>query len=191
MNNEHGYNLGMMKRRTHSGDRGMTSILGKRNIPKHDLLLETLGTLDEASAALGVARSICISSENNQIIQIIQNDLFRIMAEVGSSPERIPKEKKLDGSRLEWLENAVVDTSKIIQLPRNFILPGDTASSAALSLARTIVRRAERRVVELAGRGTITNPNMLPYLNRLSTLCFHLELSEIDVAGKGAMLVKP
>jgi len=77
-----------------------------------------------------------------------------------------------------------------VEMPREFIVPGDTRLGAALSVARTIVRRAERRVAELLARGDITNTNLLAYLNRLSSLCFVLELAAVQSAGGAATLAR-
>ena len=75
-------------------------------------------------------------------------------------------------------------------MPREFILPGDSPGGAALSLARAVVRRAERRVVELSEAKEISNPELVRYLNRLSSLCFVLELVENAAAGKDTTLAK-
>jgi len=90
-----------------------------------------------------------------------------------------------------WLEEQTDALSAIVEMPKEFILPGDTLGGAALSLARAIVRRAERCVVSLFDDEEVINPDLQRYLNRLSSLCFVLELLENETAGKKTTLAKP
>jgi cob(I)alamin adenosyltransferase len=82
-----------------------------------------------------------------------------------------------------WLEGQIERISALVEIPREFITPGDTPASAAFDVARTVVRRAERRLVELSSRGDVENQNLQAYLNRLSSLCFVMELYELKLAG--------
>jgi cob(I)alamin adenosyltransferase len=91
---------------------------------------------------------------------------------------------------VKWLETQTDALSETVPMPREFILPGETPSSAAMSLARTVVRRAERRVAELFQQGRLENPHLLAYLNRLSSLCFALELLENQHAGQSTQTAK-
>jgi cob(I)alamin adenosyltransferase len=84
---------------------------------------------------------------------------------------------------VEWLESQIDELSKGLRMPDDFIIPGDSLSGAAIDLARTTVRRSERRVSNLVHEGLIQNQDILRYLNRLSSLCFALELVEIQAAG--------
>jgi cob(I)alamin adenosyltransferase len=107
------------------------------------------------------------------------------MAEIASTPANAARFRKVDAERVLWLEEKTDEISAQIELPKEFIVPGDSAAGAAVSLARTLVRRAERRVAELFHQNLIENRELLRYLNRLSSLCFVLELLENDAAGKG------
>ena len=112
------------------------------------------------------------------------------MAEVAATPENADKFKGLDAARVTWLEEQADEIQRIVSIPKEFILPGDTPSGAALSMARAVVRRAERRVTELFTLEELTNIELLRYLNRLSSLCFVLELLENQAAGRSTSLAK-
>jgi cob(I)alamin adenosyltransferase len=175
---------------TRTGDNGSTGLLGKDRLPKHHPRIEALGAVDEASAALGLARSLAQSPEIPPLILEIQRDIYHLMAELAASPQEAPRFRKLNRARLEWLEAQIDSLSTVVSLPNEFILPGDSPAGASLALARTVVRRAERRVVELFHTGEVDNPLPMQYLNRLSSLCFTLELYENQHAGKHTSLVK-
>jgi len=169
---------------TKTGDDGYTGFLGEGRLPKYDPRLEAVGTLDEAMAALGIARSACQVPENLTLLIQVQRDLYGLMAEVAASPENAIRFRSLDAGRVTWLEEQVDLAGKQVVLPKEFILPGDSFAGAALALARTVVRRAERRVALLVHKGELENKELLRYLNRLSSLCFALELVENQAAGK-------
>ena len=175
---------------TQTGDEGSTGLLGEGRVPKFDLRIEALGALDEATAALGLARASANTPEIGLLVVEIQRDLYKLMAEVGATPENAGKFRTIDHERVKWLEAKTEDISAEIDVPRDFILPGEVPSSAAMGLARTIVRRAERRVVELQHSGGLENMALLAYLNRLSSLCFALELLENRNAGKSTRMAK-
>lgn len=168
----------MPKFYTQSGDDGFTGRLGKGRLPKHDQLIEAVGTIDEASAALGLARAQSDIPETVNLLLEVQRDLYYLMAELSASNENASQFRVINEERLSWLEAEIDSISSAIETPREFIVPGDTSPGAVLSLARSIVRRAERRVAELHLAGKLDNQQMLPYLNRLSSLCFVLELKE-------------
>jgi cob(I)alamin adenosyltransferase len=175
---------------TRRGDDGTTGQLGEGRLPKYHPRVEALGTLDEASAALGLARSLCQAEETAPLLMEAQRDLYSLMAEVAAPPENAERFRRIDPTRVEWLEAQIERIDRLAPLPQEFILPGDSPAGAALSLARTVVRRGERRVAELAAKGEVTNPILLPYLNRLSSLCFALELLENKQAGHPTQLAK-
>ena len=112
------------------------------------------------------------------------------MAEVAATPENAAKFRNIDSSNVDWLEKQTDSLNEKIDMPKEFILPGETKSGGALSLARTIARRAERRVAELFADGELENKELLRYLNRLSSLCFVLELIENQFEGKEVKIVK-
>jgi len=175
---------------TKTGDEGQTGLLGAGRVPKFDLQIEALGALDEATAALGLARASAKAPAVAPLLLEAQRDLYKIMAEVSATPENAEKFRTLDPDRVEWLETQTDAISAEVEMPREFILPGENPSSAAMALARTLVRRAERRVVELAQNRTFENAAVLAYLNRLSSLCFALELLENHFAGQATRMAK-
>jgi len=168
---------------TRKGDDGTTGLLGEGRVAKYDARIEALGTLDESNAALGVARASARDARSAPLLLEAQRDLYRLMAEVASTPENATQ-FHFDAKRVDWIEEQIESLSKTVEMPKEFILPGDSAAGAALSLARAIVRRAERRVVELFDNEHVTNPVLQKYLNRLSSLLFVLELIENKSAGR-------
>ncbi len=175
---------------TSKGDDGTTGLLGEGRVPKYHDRMEALGTLDEASAALGLARGQCAVAKTGTILLEAQRDLYKLMAEVAATPENAKRFHFIDESRVAWVESQTDELSKIVEMPKEFILPGDTLGGAALSLARAIIRRAERRVVVLFDDGEVPNADLQRYLNRLSSLCIVLELLENQNAGKKTSLAK-
>jgi cob(I)alamin adenosyltransferase len=175
---------------TAKGDDGTTGLLGEGRVSKSHPRMEALGALDEASAALGVARAQCTSARTGAILLEAQRDLYRLMAEAAATPAAAPQFHFIDESRVGWLEAQTDLLSQDITVPGEFIVPGDSAAGAALSLARAVVRRAERRVVVLFDEGEVSNPDLQRYLNRLSSLCFVLELLENQAAGRSTTLAK-
>ncbi len=178
------YNYGMTRFYTRNGDDGYTGLLGEGRYPKSDDRLEAVGAVDEAGAALGVARATSRSPRTAEILLAAQRDLYLMMAEVAATPENAARFRQIDPARVSWLEEQADAISEVVAIPREFIIPGDTPSGAVLDLARTVVRRAERRVTRLALDGVLENREILRYLNRLSSLCFVLELFENTLAGK-------
>jgi cob(I)alamin adenosyltransferase len=168
---------------TRRGDDGTTGLLGKGRVSKHDARIEAVGTIDEASAAIGLARAMVREERTGPLLLQAQRDLYRLMAEVAATPENA-RQFHFEAERVAWLEQQIEALSQFVQMPGEFIIPGDTPGEAALSMARAIVRRAERRLVELFDRKKIHNPALQQYLNRLSSLLFTLELVENRAAGK-------
>ncbi len=154
------------------GDAGETSLLSGERIPKSHLRPETYGTLDEASAALGLAKSITGIKKVKEMIQVIQEDLVILGAELAWTKEE-PK-YRIETNHIKKLEAWIEELQKEVPLPRHFIYPGDSTSGATVDLARTIIRRAERRAVELKNSGEINRSEILSYLNRLADFLFTL-----------------
>ena len=163
---------------TRKGDDGTTGLLGEGRLPKYHPRMETVGTLDEATAALGLARSLVQNAALQPILLQTQRDLYGLMAEVAATSENAAQFRSIDTARVEWLETQTDTLTEIVEMPKEFILPGETQGSGALALARTVIRRAERRVAEMLAEGELENQDLLRYLNRLSSLCFVLELAE-------------
>lgn len=167
-----------------AGDDGYSSILGEGRLPKYHPRLEAVGSLDEASAALGLARAVCKLPRVSELVLEIQRDLYRLMAEVAAPPENAARFRSIDGVRVIWLETQIEEFSTTVELPREFTVSGSTLAGAALDLARTVVRRAERRIADLLHQGDIENVDILRYVNRLSSLCYVLEGAENIAGGK-------
>ena len=168
---------------TGRGDDGTTGWLGEGRIPKFGPRPEAYGTVDEASAALGVARSLAEAPAVGEVVIQIQRDLYHLMAEVASPKETSSQFRKVDADRVRWLEDQMERFGRQVALPSEFVVPGDSHAAAAFDLARTVVRRAERLVARLQAEGELENVDLLRYLNRLSSLCFVLELVENQRAG--------
>lgn len=170
---------------TKKGDDGTTGLLGNQRVKKYDLRMETLGCLDESSAALGLCQAFVCSVEIQEIILIIQKQLYQVMGEVASEKEIAEKFRSINQENVTWIEQTIENISQKTSIPSEFIVPGDTKGGAFLSLSRTIVRRAERRLAEMFDHNVIENQDLLKFLNRLSSLLFILELYENFIVGKG------
>ncbi len=169
---------------TRSGDDGYTGLLGSGRVSKDDPRLEAVGAVDEAMAALGQARAICRSEQTGGLLLAVQRDLYGLMAELAATPAHAARFRTIDGGRVAWLEEQTERLGTTVESPGEFIVPGDTPGEAALAVARAAVRRAERQATRLFHAGEIENGELLRYLNRLSSLCFVLELVEIQAWGK-------
>jgi cob(I)alamin adenosyltransferase len=169
---------------TRAGDDGFTGLLGEGRVAKFNLRIEAVGSLDEATAALGLGRSIAQAAQTGPLLLTVQRDLYGLMAEVAATPQNAARFRSINVERVAWLEAQVDAISQQVEIPREFIVPGDSAAGAAMAMARTVVRRAERRVVELFHSGELENVELMHYLNRLSSLCFVLELLETQSAGQ-------
>lgn len=181
----------MKKFYTGTGDDGKTGILGEGRVEKFDLRMEALGTLDELSATLGLARSLQDDKELSQRIIMLQRKLYELMAEVAASAENEGKFAQFTAETLESLEAQIDEITSRVEVPAGFIIPGESPASAAIALSRTITRRAERRVAELLARGDLKNQYLLVYLNRLSSLFFIMELESINTqAAKKPLMAK-
>jgi cob(I)alamin adenosyltransferase len=178
------YNAGM-NFYTRKGDDGTTGLLEQGRVTKIDARIEAIGDLDEASAALGLARSSAADPRAAALLLEVQRDLYQVMAEVAASPGRAASHP-FDAQRVMWLEQQIDRLSGEVEMPAEFIVPGDSPGGAAEALARAIVRRAERRIVGLAHKRQVSNPALQQYLNRLSSLLFVLELVENHAAGQAS-----
>jgi cob(I)alamin adenosyltransferase len=175
---------------TSKGDDGTTNLLGEGRVTKYHARIEAVGTLDESSAALGLARAQCLDPRSSPILLEAQRDLYKMMAEVAATPDNANRFRSIDDARVKWLEQQTDLLSEVVEMPKEFILPGDSLAGAALSLGRAVIRRAERRVVELFDEQEVSNPDLQRYLNRLSSLCFVLELLENKAAGHKTSFAK-
>ena len=175
---------------TGKGDDGSTGLLfGGQRIAKDDLRTDAYGTIDEAVAALGLARAqlglkdrLGVLSAGfgdlPSVILRLQRELFVAAAELATNPdawERLEDGRtRVSAEMVEGIDGLLRDVEAHIVMPREFVVPGETPTSAALEVARTVVRRAERRAVTLGREGLIPGPHLLPYLNRLADLLWVL-----------------
>lgn len=174
---------------TTRGDDGTTGLLyGGDRIAKDDPRAEAYGTIDEAVAALGLARASLGNGSRKGapgeapdlegLILRFQRELFVVGAELATNPDAWGRledgRTRVSGSMLAELEEILVETEAAIDMPTEFVVPGETLASAALELARTILRRAERRAVTLHRDGLVPGTFLVPYLNRLADLLWVL-----------------
>jgi cob(I)alamin adenosyltransferase len=163
-----------MKIYTKTGDTGETGLYGGTRVPKDTVRVEACGTVDELNACIGFVRSQIQDEELDEILHRIQNELFDIGADLATLDTH-PKAASLriPPTLTTALEKEIDRFEDQLPPLKNFILPGGSTGGAAIHLARTVARRAERCVVSLA-KGETVNPAVLIYLNRLSDLLFVL-----------------
>jgi cob(I)alamin adenosyltransferase len=165
----------MAKVTTGTGDSGYTSLLGEQRVPKYDERPEAFGTVDEATSALGLARALTDDGHAREAILHMQRDLYVLMAELATPPEhQAAVGMRVTAEHVTWLETLEAELKTQVEIPNKFIIPGDTPPGAALDLARTVIRRAERLVARLHHEGVVQNGDVLRYLNRLSDAVFIL-----------------
>jgi cob(I)alamin adenosyltransferase len=165
---------------TKTGDAGETSLMYGRRVSKNDARVESYGAVDEVTAALGLARALCEDQFICEQVLNAQKDLVVLMGELATAREDVDRYLK-DGFQLttakmvDRLTATITDLEKDESLyPKDWVIPGETAVSAAFDFARTTCRRAERRVRELSAKDVAFNPEILRYLNRLSDFCWIL-----------------
>lgn len=171
-----------MRYYTGKGDQGTTDLLGDR-VGKNDPIVVLLGDLDEATTSIGNGRAHATDVELKAGLVDAQHDLYRIMAELAFTDEIRPESYNFGADRVEWLEVTTDAIGTRFSLPPHFILPGDTVPGAALDVARTVVRRAERTAVDVQAMGRLSNQEIMRYLNRLSSLLFIAARYEDHLAG--------
>jgi cob(I)alamin adenosyltransferase len=166
---------------TRSGDDGTTGLLYGGRISKADPAAEAYGSVDETVSALGLARALIEDPAQRAVILELQRELFVVGADLATNPDQrsrlTPGVSLATKALVERLEGLIDQEVERRPLPQEFVVPGANPASAALDVARTLARRAERRAVELAATGWEVNPEALRYLNRLSDLLFVLARS--------------
>ncbi len=175
--------MSIQKFYTTKGDDGTTGLLGSGRVPKDHPRLEAIGAIDEAGACLGLARAHAAAPQTAEFLKQVQRHLYGLMAEVAATPENAARFRAIGAEQVAWLEARIAEIGEAVPPPKEFILPGDSPGGAYLDLARTVVRRAERRLASLVHSGEVENRHLLRYLNRLSSLCYALELLENHTAG--------
>lgn len=175
---------------TRGGDTGETSLGSGARVSKHAKRVAAFGDVDEANAALGVAR-LHAPKEIDGLLERVQNDLFDVGADLCVPEDGRGGESALRviAAQVERLEREIDGFNEKLEPLNSFVLPGGSAAAAHLHLARTVVRRAERSVTELAESEPV-NPEVVRYLNRLSDLLFVLARHAND-GGRADVLWKP
>jgi cob(I)alamin adenosyltransferase len=161
---------------TRTGDGGYTGLIGRERVPKWDPRPDTYGTVDEATSALGLARALATQPRVKEIVLRLQRELYTLMAELATSPEEQGKHPRMvmTADHVAGLELLAEELKREVAIGHTFIVPGETVAGAALDVARTVVRRAERLAAKLLHDGMIANGEVLRYLNRLSDVLFIL-----------------
>jgi cob(I)alamin adenosyltransferase len=177
-----------MKIYTKTGDKGDTGLFGGGRVPKDDPRVEAYGDVDELNAALGMVRAVEMMPRIDEVIVPIQRDLFSIGAllatpDLEKMHDHLEK-AQIDEGRIRSLEKSIDDCDRELEPLKAFIVPGGTPKAAALHLARTVCRRAERRVISLQQKTEIPQIVVI-YLNRLSDLLFTLARVANRRAGAG------
>ena len=177
-----------MKIYTKTGDSGTTGLFGGARVQKDDHRVEAYGDVDELNAVIGMARAADPMPRIDEILVPIQRDLFAVGALLATPDhEKMAQhlqKARIDEERIAELERAIDDADKELEPLRAFILPGGTPKAAALHVARTVCRRAERRVVHLQ-HDVALPPLAVVYLNRLSDLLFTLARLANQIGGGG------
>ena len=173
---------------TGTGDEGYTSLLGVERVAKHSPRPEAYGTVDEASAFMGLVRADESASDRNRTLLLAaQRDLYVLMGDLASAPG-VELPRRVTADRVLWLEEETTKLGQEFPPLKQFVVPGDTRIGAVLDVARTVVRRAERRVSRLSHQGDVRNDEIMRYLNRLSSLLFALARYEEYLLGKQSTL---
>lgn len=163
---------------TKTGDDGTTGLLYGGRIPKDDARTEAYGASDEAVAALGLARAQVAEPSLADLILRLQRELFVLGAELATGKDAwgklTPGTTKVTGEMVVALEELIDDYVARTSMPEEFVIPGETQASAAIDLARSIVRRCERNAVGLMRDGALQDGEVVRYLNRLADLLFVL-----------------
>jgi cob(I)alamin adenosyltransferase len=160
---------------TKTGDDGSTGLLGGTRVKKYDVRLEAYGTVDELNAAIGVIRSYNIPENPGKMLVEIQNKLFNIGSRLASDKkgEEFTKKLSITENHISFLEKAIDEMEEELPELTHFILPGGDLSAAQCHVARTVCRRAERRILEFSETEKV-EPETLKYMNRLSDFLFVL-----------------
>lgn len=173
---------------TRTGDKGTTALAAGGRRPKHDLRIEAFGTVDETNACIGMVRLHTKDLPIDAMLNRIQNDLFDLGADLATveTDKPLPYEPlRITQGQVDRLEREIDELNAELSPLRSFVLPGGTPAAAALHLARTICRRAERNVVELISKpDEKVSPEAVKYLNRLSDFLF---VASRYVNDKGAL----
>jgi cob(I)alamin adenosyltransferase len=163
---------------TKYGDEGETSLLYGGRVSKNDPHTEAYGITDEAVSTMGLARALSKDARVKDILRELQRELFTVAAELATEPDRYDLFKRhfkpVTPEMVTGMEELIDDLEESVEMPKVFILPGGSPASAAIDMARSMIRTAERRVVALKEQDKLTNLDILRYMNRLGDLLFVL-----------------
>jgi cob(I)alamin adenosyltransferase len=173
-----------------SGDDGSTGLLGGGRARKDDPRIEAYGTIDEASSAVGLAKSLSAHPRVRSICEELQRGLYALGAELATNPDSSVSFAHTTSEQVDRLDALIAELEQSVTMPDGFILPGATPASGALDLARAVTRRAERRCVTLERAVGLDNEQVRRWLNRLSLLLFVLGRYEEALAGSPAAPAK-
>jgi len=173
---------------TKTGDKGSTQLGDGKRVEKNSLRVDAYGSVDEANATIGLS-ILRTNIKIKKILQIIQNDLFDLGADLCVPDKKNIHKLKITNDRVDYIEGKIDTFNKELAPLNSFILPGGSESSTYLHIARTVTRRAERKVVALSKKEKV-NPVAIIYLNRLSDLLFVLA-RYTNNKGKKDILWKP
>mgnify|MGYP000459966521 CR=1 FL=1 len=164
-----------MKIYTKTGDDGTTGLVGGNRVKKFDLRLEAYGTIDELNASIGVLRTEKLAENIDKILYNIQNKLFNIGSVLASDEKgkEFTINLLIKNENIKELEDAIDEYQKDLPVLNHFILPGGNFAAAQCHVARTICRRAERRILEFSEQSEVQN-EIIKYVNRLSDYFFAL-----------------
>lgn len=162
-----------MKIYTKKGDSGQTSLFGGTKVMKDEIRIESYGTVDELNSVIGVILTHPLSDKGNSILMDIQHQLFILGADLATPQTKKTKVERIGKKEITKLETLIDELDEELAPLTTFILPGGSPAGAALHMARTVCRRAERRTVSLAKSENISDECVI-YLNRLSDLLFVL-----------------
>ncbi len=177
---------------TGKGDSGDTGFLGKGRVSKSSARIEAVGSVDEASAVIGFARSLAQNVTTQSILLQAQKKLYILMTELSALPDEAGQFNRINQNDVNWVETHIKQIEDEVSIPREFIIPGDTCVGAALDIARAVVRRAERRIITFLNEVELQRSDLVAFINRLSSLIFVLEIAEAshNSDGRGVTLVK-
>lgn len=176
---------------TGKGDRGDTARLGSRTrLLKSSPLMDAIGAIDEATSAIGMVRAFAQVAPLHAALPQVQRHIYKLMSHLSATPELRERYVGVDADALTWLEGLIAELETLAPPIQDFVLPGDSPAGAACHVARSVVRRAERRLVAFSETEDNLGDVNLAYINRLSSLLFVAALCEDHVSGAASQLAR-
>ena len=161
----------LVKIYTRTGDGGETGLVGGVRVSKDSLRVQAYGEVDELNSVLGICRTFLVDEELDKLLQDLQRDLFVVAADLAAPSGTRSIVPRITGERVSELENTIDRLEEELPRLQVFIFPGGSQPGAFLHFARTVARRAERTIVTLSCKETVSE-HIVPYMNRLSDLLF-------------------